>query len=275
MMKRIFFVSLFLAVFLAVAFSGCTDIAPEPEVTEQFDDEYEADDNTVLKVDNINGQISINGWEGDTITLNAIKSTLYGEDELKKVEITSIKSDNEITIKTKSLTVIPPRVSVDMDIKVPNNAVVDFVEISNGEIRISGTKGDTFASCSNGVVTMKNVNGYVKAHVVNGNINVEETKGIGNLEVSNGNIIVEIFDIKGDVNIKCINGKITAYIIPSLNADIEMKTMNGIISVENIAINFTKTEETHMEGVLGDGGSKILIENTNGNVNINSMLVNE
>ncbi|GAB7016574.1 DUF4097 family beta strand repeat-containing protein [Methanogenium cariaci] len=271
MMKKIQFTTLFLALFLAAAIPGCTDLGPGPEVTAQFDDEYEADDSTILRVVNSNGQISINSREGDTITLNTTKKSRFGEDELENIEITAIKNNNEITIKATSLTVIPPMVSVDMDITVPTNVTVDSVEQSNGEIRISGTKGDMSASCSNGEITMNNVDGYVSARVDNGNIEIRETTGIDELEVSNGNIVAEIYDIRNGATIKTINGEITVSINPSLNAAIEMKTTNGIISVKGIALNFTRTEVTHMEGVLGNGGDKITIENTNGNVNVKAL----
>jgi DUF4097 and DUF4098 domain-containing protein YvlB len=84
-----------------------------------------------------------------------------------------------------------------------------------------------------------------------------------------------MFNFKGDVNIKSTKGQITVYMNLSLDTDIEMKTTNGIVSVKDIALNFTKTEGTHMEGVLGNGGNKKSIENTNGNVNVYSLQVDE
>ncbi|NPE29863.1 DUF4097 family beta strand repeat protein [Methanococcoides sp. SA1] len=275
MMKIYHIVFLMLVVLLVTAFSGCTGYGPEygPEEIEYFSSEYEAGNDTVLKVSNVNGHIEINSWEGDTVILDTTKRTRYGKDELDKVDITVIESDNEIKIETTFNAFEDARVSVDMDIKVPNNVTVDFVETTNGNIQIIGTKGDTTAAGTNGAIAIRNVDGYIKASTTNGAIDIRETTGIDDLETTNGKIDAQIFDLKDDVDIKCTNGGITLYINPLLNADIEAKTTNGDISVDDIALVLTGIEKTHMEAILGNGGNKIYITTTNGNVNLNELVV--
>jgi DUF4097 and DUF4098 domain-containing protein YvlB len=275
MMKIYHIAFLMLAVFLVTAFSGCTEYGPEygSEEIEDFNGEYEAGNDTVLMVTNVNGQIKINSWEGDTITLEATKRTRYGKDELDKVEIIVTESDDEIKIETTFNTFEDDRVSVDMDINVPNNVPVDLVKTTNGNIQILDTKGDTTVVSTNGAIVIRNVDGYVKASTTNGAIDIRGTTGIDDLETTNGKIDAQIFDFKDDVDIKCTNGGITLSIDPSLNADIEAKTTNGDISVNDIALVLTGIERTHMEAILGNGGNKIYIKTTNGNVNLNELVV--
>ncbi|UUX92123.1 DUF4097 domain-containing protein [Methanoplanus endosymbiosus] len=273
-MRKIITLLLLLAVVLTTAFSGCTATVPENEVTAQFNDEYEADSNTVLNVDNTDGDISVNSGEVDKITLKAIKRTYYGEDELNKVKITATGSGNEITVRTTYPEMTSPMVSVDMEITVPSGVTVNSVEVVNGDIRISNTKGDTSASCSNGEITMNNINGYVSAQADNGGINIRKTTGINDLEIVNGDIVTDIFDIKDDVTIKGVNGDITAFINPSLNAAIDIETAYGIVSANDIQLTLTGSEETHITGVLGNGGNKLTIGNTNGDVNLKKLSVN-
>ena len=255
---------------MASSFSGCTEQGPE--VTDYFNGEYEAGDNTVLKVTSVNGQIKINSWEGDTVKLDAIKRSRFDREELEKVEIEVTEGDNEIKIEVKYLDPGDARVSVDMNIKVPDNIIVDYAKTSNGDIQISGTKGDTEASSSNGAIIIDGVDGYVKASTSNGGIDIKGTTGIDDLETSNGAINAEIFDFQKDVDIKTSNGGITVYINPSLDADIEMGTSNGKISVNDVTLALTSSEENYMKGTLGEGGDKLSIKTTNGNVNLNKLV---
>ena len=91
----------FLVLLIATSFSGCT--GEGPEVTEEFNGEYEAGDDTVLRVTTVNGEIEINRWDGDTVVLNAIKKTRFGADEFEDVKIEVTEDDNEISIETKHL----------------------------------------------------------------------------------------------------------------------------------------------------------------------------
>ena len=266
MMIRKYNAVLISVLLLIVAFSGCTELNAGPEITEDFSSEYEVADTTILKVIGVNGNIEINSWDGDKVTLDAVKKTRYGEDELNKVEIVATQSRNELIIEAK-FSPLNTRVSVDMNIKVPNNVSVKYVKTVSGNVHIYNTKGDTEALSTNGEVILKDVDGYVIAQTSNGNIDVRGTTGIGDLKTSNGAIFAEVFDIEEDVDITVTNGQITVYVNPSLNADIELKTTNGKISNE-VSLNMTKIEEHLVEGTLGDGGNRLFISTVSGNLDL-------
>ncbi|MDY6958915.1 MAG: hypothetical protein SVK08_07125 [Halobacteriota archaeon] len=81
------------------SFSGCTGEAQE--ITEEFNSEYEVHDDTVLKLINFNGEIGIESWEGDTVLLNAIKRTRFGQNEFENVKIELTENEGELIIETK------------------------------------------------------------------------------------------------------------------------------------------------------------------------------
>ena len=260
---------------IVAAVSGCTTYGPDygAEDVEYFSGEYEADNNTTLSVTNINGQIEINSWDGDKIELEAIKRTNYGEYELEKVHIIVNEIDDVLKVETKYPPIENARVSVDMKIKVPENVTVDIIETTNGNIVISNTKGNTTAITTNGAVTITNVEGYITARSSNGALDIQRTTGINDLKTTNGKIEAQILDIKNDVDIRCTNGAVIIHIDPSLDAEIEVETTNGQISMNEVELVVTKLESTHIEGILGEGGSKISIKTTNGNVNLNKLVV--
>ena len=83
----------------------------------------------------------------------------------------------------------------------------------------------------------------------------------------------EILDFQEDIDIRTSNGGITVYINPSLNADIEMKTSNGKISVNDVTLAIESSKDNYLKGKLGDGGNKISITTSNGNVNLRKLVV--
>ena len=270
-MKGILLAAVCVAVVLTAAISGCTDEETGPEVTASFDEEYRANEKTTLNVENPDGLISITGGKGSGIVVTAVKRTRQGEDELDKVEITGLKSGNKLTIRAAWISVLPPRVTVDMDITVPTYVTVESVRLSNGDVRISGTKGDTAVSCFNGDVLFSGVDGYVAAEVTDGTIEVRDTEGIGDLKVKNGRIEAEVYDVRGDVVIELANGDAVVSIDPSLNAAVVLKTANGVVSVGDLPLHFTKETGREAEGVLGTGGPTSMITTTNGDVNVDSL----
>jgi len=249
-------------VFLIGGLSGCVG----PQATDYFNGEYEANENTVLKVTTLNGQIEITAWDGDNVSFNAVKKSSFGQEELDNVEINVIESENQIEIEAKYIGQRTTTPSVDMNIKVPRNVTVDSATTSNGAVQISGTKGDVKATSSNGAILIENVDGYVSATTSNGRIEIKGTTGIKDLQSSNLGIYAEVYDFQENISISTSNGGITVYINPSLNADIDMTTSNGQISISGITLNLTTDEEKHKEGTLGDGGNKISIQTSNGGI---------
>jgi len=238
----------------------------EPKATEFFNKELEATDNTILSVNTINGQIEISVWENDTISFNAIKKSSISKGELEKINININENENMIEINTVYNGDRLTTPTVDMNIKVPESVTVKSAKTSNGGIQISGTKGDVVATTSNGAIVIDNVNGYVSAITSNGRIEVTQTTGIKELKSSNMGIEVEIYDFKDNLKITTSNGGITAYINPLLNADINMSTSNGKISIEGVSLNLSVSENKHKSGILGDGGDTIDIITSNGNI---------
>jgi hypothetical protein len=258
-----------MGILMITASTGCfsTDM-----VTEDFNREYDANENTTLKVSNSNGDITIKVWDGETVKLDAQKRVSENrKNELDKTEINVTEENEEIIIKTIYHDEDKKHVTVNMEIMVPDYVNVESVKSSNGDIKITDTHGDTSAECSNGDVTIKDVDGYVNAHSSNGNLDIRGTTGILDMDTSNGDIYVEIFDIQGDVSISSSNGKVIAYILPALECIVDMSTSNGDVSVSGITLDKTVDEDNHIIGTLNSGGHKIEMHSSNGDVELKKL----
>jgi hypothetical protein len=249
---------------LTLGLSGCM----QPRTTDYFNGEYDASENTILNVTTFNGQIEIYKWDNDKVSLNAVKKTVFGKEELDFIDIIVEEDNNQIDISAKYIGDRVTQPTIDMNIKVPSYVTVESATTSNGAIQIQDVKGDIVATTSNGAIVLENIDGYVTASTSNGRIDVTGTTGVKNLHTSNMGINVEIYDFKENISITASNGAITVYINTLLNADIEMKTSNGQISVSEVTMQLTTDEEKHIIGKLGSGGKEINISTSNGNVNL-------
>ncbi len=262
-MKKQFLLIGIILVLIAVGLSGCFG-----QATKEFKNEYESDENTILQVSNINGPITITPWSGDTVVVDATIRSSIGESELNNIQIEVTENNNLIDIVTKYLGSGSVQVSTDMNINAPTYVTIDSVTTSNGEVKISGIKGNITAHSSNGAIIIKNVNGYVDASSSNGRVEIKDTTGIVNVHSSNGDIYTEVFNFKENITISTSNGKISVYINPALNANIDMTTSNGRVSTSGLSLDLTITEERHKEGKLGNGGNNIIITTSNGDINL-------
>ncbi len=270
MMKGVCVAAVFVVLLLAILSSGCTGGESGPEVNASFDEEYRANEKTIVSVENPSGQVTITRGDVRDVVLHAVTRSRVGEEELEKVEITATRGDF-LKIRTRWLSALPPRVTVDMNITVPRYVTVDAVTASNGDVRISGTRGDVAVSCFNGDVVISDVDGDVTAAVENGNIEVRGTEGIADLKAKNGRVEAEVRDVSGDVTIESTNGGIVLALDPALDALLAVTTTNGVISVEGLPLEVTTETQTTVDGVLGNGGPMIEIDCSNGDVNISAL----
>ena len=253
-----------ITLFFIAGWSGCVG----PQVTEYFNGSYAANEQTIVTVSNINGQVEITGWDGDNVTVNAVKKSSFGQDELDKIEVNVTSRGNSLNIQTRYSGFSSIQGSVDMNIKVPRTLTIQSVTSSNGAIRIIGTNGDITAVSSNGAILIDTVDGYVSAETSNGRIEVKNTTGIRDLHTSNGAVIVEVADFRDDLSIVTSNGPITVYLNPAVNATIEMRTSNSKITVEGISLDVELLEETHVRGSLGSDGKSLDIHTSNGKIQL-------
>jgi len=254
MCKKFLIASAVLGLMVIAAFSGCVEDTGDKIISQSFYGEYNTNENTTLTVTNRNGDIKINTCDGNTVKLDVEKKVSEAhEDELDKTEINVTEENNEIIIETIYLDQEKTRITVNMDITVPDYVTVKSVQSSNGD------------------VTIKNVEGYVSASSSNGDVEVRGTTGVGDVSSSNGHITVEVFDFLENINISSSNGNVVVYIIPSFNTTIDMQTSNGDVSVSGITLDKTLDEDTHVTGTLNGGGYKINIHSSNGDVELRKL----
>jgi fructose-specific phosphotransferase system component IIB len=256
-----------ITVVLISGFSGCVG----PQTTDYFNGEYTINPYTILSVSNINGQVEITGWDGDNVTVNAVKKTTYGAEELRNVNISVSQTENHLEIVTRYTGQKLIQASVDYNIKVPYNVTIETITTSNGAIQVSKTKGGILATTSNGAIIINDIDGVVSATTSNGHIEIQGTTGIGNLRTSNAAITADVQSVQNDISIETSNAAISLSINPFLNATFDMTTSNAKVTLQGISLNVSLSGDTHVIGTLGGDGYQIDVHTSNANIYLNKL----
>jgi DUF4097 and DUF4098 domain-containing protein YvlB len=198
------------ALFIVVGFAQDAD-----RLTVPFSD---ASRPKTLRVDLVNGSISVKGYEGKDVIVEARpRGARSPEPEttggLRRIPIhgTGLEAeeqDNVIRIKASSL-----GRNIDVAVQVPIATSLKLKTVNGGKLEVERVDGDIEVSNTNGSVDLTNVSGSVVAHSLNGPVNVTFDKVRPDKPMSfstlNGNIEVAFpSDIRAKVKLKSDNGDV-------------------------------------------------------------------
>ena len=212
-----------------------------------------------FSLDNINGQITVTGWDRNEV---AVKSVKHGgsQQELDRVIMDVAADTNQIVIHTRQPSenhnfnwgdlFHHNNVTVDYTVSVPYGARLDHIESVNGHVRISGVSGD------------------IKASTVNGKAEVHDAAANLKLNTVNGQIIAEFMKLDDgqSASFDTVNGEIEVILPPTVSATVSAGTVNGGISSDYSALK-VKHEfplGSHLKGTLGNGDAEVHAKTVNG-----------
>lgn len=120
---------------------------------------------------------------------------------------------------------------------------------------------------TNGSIDVQSVVREVRARTVNGKVNVVAVTGGMDIETVNGSIAAEL-DLageRGDVSLRTVNGSVVAEVPESIDAEVELSTVNGSAS-SDFALEGEGRKKRH--GIIGAGGRQVMLRAVNGSVSL-------
>ena len=221
--------------------------------TERFEHTVPLDGAKSVKVSNVNGEISIEGWSKKSIHVVATKSAEAdtrgaAREILKKMEIEIQRDGKNISISTKFPDNSGGR--VDYQIKVPTGIECEAATV-NGNLRI------------------ENAAGPVEGATVNGNINIVGARETLSAATVNGNVHATLDgQPSGDLECATVSGSITLEVDANLKASIDASTMTGDIRAFFPIEKSSGFLGKSASGKLNGGGVEIELRTVNGNIEI-------
>ena len=249
--------------FLALTYLACTSVLQADNratETETFEKTVSFQPGGQLKVENVNGNITIETWDKQEIRIYATK-TAHADDkksaheilEATKIEITSTPDrihvrthhpKNEILLQDDSIT-------VTYTITTPAQINLDLESV-NGNIDTRGT------------------NGPIRAETINGSLDIQNMQDGLRAETVNGSIHISVADqTNSDIHIKTINGGIELTLPEHFKGQLKTHTLNGKLQVDRPITIQGKISKRRIEGSLNGGTSPtIQLSTVNGSIKI-------
>ena len=273
-----------------VSFLGVQSIkAQKKEFNEVIKKELSYEGNSsdrMLEVQNLNGSISVEGYDGQVVLLEVEKSIwARSTDDLelgkKEIGIKVIKQGDKLIVypdvpnmhyKDGRFTNIdcnkweesPYEHTLNIKVKMPKSSNLKVGAINNGEVVVKNTRGSYIeANNINGGIELSNITGQTKVHCINGEVGISYA--------DNPTLASTYYSLNGDINITYKKG---------LSADVAFKSMNGELFTDfDIVKQFAKTTkaesgkkntkyryESKPVVQIGKGGLSFDFETLNGNV---------
>jgi hypothetical protein len=258
---------------------GCTQYVSNIFERKVFD----VSEGDIINVYNndIRGEIRIKGQNRDNLTVTVLKETFSRSVNLDDIIIDLNKMDKNVNIETK-FSGDKTDIMVDYcNISIPRYINLGDVFTSNGDIGIRNINGNINAKTSNGQIFFTNVSGDIFATALSN----EST--IPRIHPTDPEGYVGFINFSGSMNITCSdsvfgrfpsspienttirsNADTTIELSPDLDVDIEVKTLNGNITISDLEISMNESSDNFLKGKIGIGGISIYIITTNGNIQL-------
>jgi len=234
--------------------------AAEAGYEETVDQSYPLAAGGSVSLENINGDVSIEVWERDEVRVFAVKSASSPE-LLDELEVKVDANKNRVRIDTHYPSMNGSDhghrrfTKVEYTVTVPRTAILDDIELVNGNLTVVGIEGG------------------IDAGTVNGDIMVRECAGSASLGTVNGGIEAHIDRLSYDdkLDLESVNGRLELYLASSLGADLSADTVNGSLKNDfGIEVRRGKYVGSDFHGSVGGGGARVSLETVNGSINVHS-----
>ena len=257
-------VALMLAAGLPAAAQSGPGPAAESASVERYERTVPLRAGSSFSLSNINGSISVEGWNRDEAQIIAVKSSSRGLEEFGQVGIVIRQLPEGISVETRYLRDGGAEVSVDYHVRVPL------------PVRLS------MVSTVNGSVTVRNVTGSGTLVAINGNVNLFRAAGFFSARATNGNIGLELLSLDAGgaadagrpaaappgISVQTVNGSIVVALPQDASAEVDARTQHGEFSSEIPLLAETSTSGRAARGRVGAGGPALVLRTVNGSIRL-------
>jgi DUF4097 and DUF4098 domain-containing protein YvlB len=122
---------------------------------------------------------------------------------------------------------------------------------------------------SNGTITLAALKGTVNAETDNGTVVGRQLAGAVTATTTNGSVQLEMSAVaEGGIRAETVNGSVELTLPSNAKADVQATCVNGRVGMEGLKIDGPESTRRRVEGRLNGGGPKVVLETTNGRVQL-------
>lgn len=225
---------------------------PTRAATQVFDQIYPLQAGGAFSLANVNGGVTVEGWDRQEVEVRAVKTALHESEDLDTVHI-DVRGDGEqLEVNTRYPQGIGVQVTVEYQIHVPYRLKWAEVSTVNGDVHVQGVAGA-------GVLGS-----------VNGNVEAVETDGRFSAKTTNGDVRLQLKSLaNGDpVSLTTVNGSVILSLPRTSNADFRVVNRNGDFQSDFPLVTLGEYNSSRFRGRLGSGGGEIFMSTVNGAIRL-------
>jgi hypothetical protein len=235
----------------------------------------------IIKIDSIQGNIDVIGWQNDFIEINTRKILESGlTQDINLMDTVFEREKNELNIKTK----IPARIDgkIYLKIYVPYILSKIYINSKNGSININNFLGDIELTNKNGNINIAFQGNILRIDSYRSKINLNiKTFNSSDIVINNeeGNTKVNIENIgkSSYLDVKSLNGDVNVYIFKELDHRLSVTNKD-----KNVSVKYDIYDKTIISGIYefisgkkGKHFDDFLVDITNENGKINLSIADE
>jgi DUF4097 and DUF4098 domain-containing protein YvlB len=239
--------------FCVVAFARADDYP----IKEPFSRSAPFDADGRISLHNVNGNISIEAWDKNEISIEGEKSART-EEELKAIELTIDLSATRADIKVH----FPKRkegwfgnnirAAVSFKLKVPATGALDEIKVVNSSVKIDGVRGSVAAESVNGQVRAQNLGGDARLQTVNGQVNASFAAIHAHQKLS----------------FRTVNGSVRVALPADAGFELASSVVNGHVDCDFPLQIRGRVGGKRVNGTVGDGRASLHASSVNGGIHL-------
>jgi DUF4097 and DUF4098 domain-containing protein YvlB len=265
--------------------------------SESVDETWPVDADAVISIENVAGEIVIEGWDKNEVHLT-------GElgDDVEELEISASNSSVQINVLNRNDRNVD---DTDLRLMIPHGASIDIsavsadIEISgldnekliaesvsgdveveaisrrvalesvSGDVSFRGETDRISAESVSGDVELSGISGQIDATTVSGDMELEAGNiHSGKLETVSGDLTVrgEVTD-NGKLSAESMSGDVTIYLPDSQSGLFKAQSFSGDIETDFGSVqNVKHGPGSHLKHVAGKGGAEVRVESFSGSI---------
>jgi hypothetical protein len=206
-----------------------------------------------VAVENIQGEVSVEGWDRAEVEITAAKIGSGQSDNLDDVRVVTEIGDRSLKFRT----VYPPHlegpVRVNYRLRVPRQVRLSSLRTLEGNIAVHDVEGFVDARTLSGNIEQMDVTGRVVARALTGSILVS----LRALPVGTAPLLLDT-----------VNGNVVLLLPPRANADLELTTVAGTVE-GNYAFQISSSPgDSTRRTRVGLGGVTVSLRTVRGSIRV-------
>jgi DUF4097 and DUF4098 domain-containing protein YvlB len=190
-----------------------------------------------IRIKNISGDIKITGYNGNTITVDAVA---VGRDR-QYLTIEDLSTSNGVELQVKYPERDNTSASVNFEVRVPSAIDYDFDKINSvsGDLEIADVRGRLHLNSVSGDITATHITGTINANSVSGDVEADIVRAEGT----------------ADMKFNSVSGDVSVTLPGNIGANLNLSTLSGSLTT-NFPIQVQEKEFGPGRSASGTVGSR-------------------